>query len=307
MNATAAPSLRRLRVTLAGLALAAAALAQAPAQAALSFTLELVDPNGAAASFKDQIHSHVAAALFHWGQHIDASATISVQFHVTDAVERAAGASASSAWVGFDGARHVYDQGLSHKLRTGIDANGAAPDVLLFFSPTYLSTELWFDADPFARSAPVAADRTDAVSIFIHEFGHALGYNGWGDLTTGALPAGYASTWDTLTRWDGQTLWFTGAQAMQVYGGAVPLTAGNNFHVGNAWGAGSDLLSDVMNGVTMQRGTRYQIGALNVAMLSDLGLPMVMVVPEPAQWALLSSGLLVLGWLQRRRRTLPVR
>lgn len=307
MNAAAAPLFRRLRTSAAGLAVAVAALAQAPAQAALSFTLEVVDPNGAAASFKDQIHSHVAAALFHWGQHIDASATVAVQFHVTDAVPRAAAASATSAWVGFDGSHHVYDQGLSHKLRTGVDANGAAPDVLMYFSPTYMSTELWFDSDPFARSAPVAAGRTDAVSIFIHEFGHALGYNGWGDLTTGALPAGYASTWDTLTRWDGQTLWFTGANAMQVYGGAVPLTTGNNFHVGNLYGAGSDLLTDIMNGVVMERGTRYHIGALNVAMLTDLGLPMVAVVPEPAQWALLGSGLLMLGWLQRRRRELPLR
>jgi hypothetical protein len=305
MNASPARSTRPWRSTLAGFALAACALA--PAQASLSFTLELVDPSGAAAGFEDQIHSHVAAALFHWGRHIDATATISVQFHVTDEVERAAGASGASAWVGFDGSHHVYDQGLSYKLRTGVDVNGSGADVLLYFSPSYLSGELWFDSDPFARSAPVAAGRTDAVSIFIHEFGHALGYNGWGDLTTGALPSYYASTWDQLTHWDGQTLWFTGAKAMQVHGGAVPLTAGNQFHVGNLYGQGSELLSDIMNGVVMERGTRYHIGALNVAMLTDLGLPMVVVVPEPAQWAMLASGLLMLGWLQRRRREFSTR
>jgi hypothetical protein len=305
MNSAPVRTARPWRSTLAGFALAACALV--PAHASLSFTLDVVDPSGAAASFKEQIHSHVAAALFHWGRHIDATATISVQLNVTEQVPRAAGASAASAWVGFDGMHHVYDQGLSAKLRTGVDVNGSAADVLLYFNPSYLSTELWFDSDPFARSAPVAAGRTDAVSIFIHEFGHALGYNGWGDVTTGALPSYYASTWDKLTHWDGQTLWFTGAHAMQVYAGAVPLTAGNQFHVGNLHGAGSDLLSDIMNGVDMERGMRYHISPLNVAMLSDLGLPMVAVVPEPAQWALLASGLLMLGWLQRPRREFALR
>ncbi len=304
MNTPAKPGrpAHHLRGALAGLLLAAGALLALPAQATLSFTLQIVDPTGAAASFEDRIRSHVAASLYHWGQHIDATASITVQFNVTDSVPRAAAASGAAAWVGYDGSRHVYDQGLGHLLRTGVDVNGSAPDVQLYFNPVYLTTELWFDSDPVARTATPDVNRTDAMSVFVHEFGHALGFNGWGDLSTGALPGAYASTWDALTHYDGSTLWFTGLQAMQVYGGMVPLTAGNNYHVGNLYGAGSDLLGDVMNGVSMQRGARYQISALNVAMLSDLGLPMVMVVPEPAQWVLLSAGLLVVGWQRQRRR-----
>lgn len=297
-------------------ALAAAALAgvvaQAPAQAALTYSLAIDDPLGAATGLYSQIDSHVGAALFHWGNHLTGSAKLEVRVEITFDVDRAAGASFTSGFVGSSSGYNVWEQGVAYELRTGTDLNGSAPDLRLLFNPNYLSNVLWFDSNPFERTATVAAGRVDAASVFIHEFGHALAFNGWGDLDNGTLPANYASPWDMNTGFDGSTLYFTGAQAQAVYGGPVPLSDGNNFHLGNLVGPGADLVGDVMNGVVFDYGRRYNVSALNLAMLQDMGVgvlddPMHMhylsatAVPEPETWALWLGGLALLGSLGSRR------
>lgn len=307
---------RRQRPTLhAALATAALAgvLAQAPAQAALTYSLSIDDPLGAATSFHSQIETHVGAALFQWGSYLGGSANLDVRVDITRDVARAAGTSFTSGYFGSSGGRNIFEQGMAYELRTGIDPNGSAPDVHLLFNPDYLSNVLWFDSDPYARKAQVNASRVDAQSVFIHEVGHALAFNGWSDVNNGSLPATYASTWDINTSFDGQTVFFNGAQAQSVYGGPVPITAGNNFHLGNLSGPGSDLVGDVMNGVVFNYGNRYNISALNLAMLRDMGVavvsdPLLMhyastsAIAEPETWALWLGGLALLGSLQRRRR-----
>ena len=231
---------------------------------------------------------------------------------ITSGVDRAAGASFTSGFVGSSGGYNVWEQGVAYELRTGIDPNGALPDVRFLFNADYLSNVLWFDSNPYSRTAAVAGDRVDAASVFIHEFGHALAFNGWGDLNDGSLAADYASPWDMNTRLEGGTLFFTGTQAQAVHGGPVPLTMGNNFHLGNGVGPGSDLVGDVMNGVVFDYGRRYNVSELNLAMLKDMGVgvlddPLRMhylsatAVPEPETWALWLGGLALLSSLSRRR------
>ena len=90
--------------------------------------------------------------------------------------------------------------------------------------------------------------------------------------------------------YDGLALYFVGPAATALYGAAVPITLGNNWHVGNAAGPGSDLLSDLMNGVTLQRGLRYGVSPVDLAMLEDMGIALVLV-PEPGTWTLMLMGL----------------
>ena len=113
-----------------------------------------------------------------------------------------------------------------------------APDLQINFGiDGYLQNELWFDPDPVGRSVAVPINQTDARSVVLHELGHALGFNGWRDGSTGALPGSYQSTFDAYSQLAaspaGTVLQFTGPQAMAVYGGGVPLTFGNYSHVGN--------------------------------------------------------------------------
>lgn len=277
------------------------------AHAALTATVSVVDDNHLIAGLYDQIVSHVGAALTNWGQYIVGDGNIAVEVKVTDSVVRSAGASRASAFIREQNGIAVYGAGTAYKINNGVDVNGDAPDVEILLNPNYARDELWFDPDPFARQALMPADKTDAVSVFLHEMGHAIAFNGWGQLPDGKLPGTYASTWDINTAFDAGGLYFTGAKAQAIYGGAVPVTWGNNYHIGNANGEGSDLLNDVMNGVVFYRGQRYSVSALNVAMAEDMGV-VVQAVPEPQTILLMSFGLLILGLHQGAwRRLIPAR
>ncbi len=278
----------------------AAALPQA--QAAVNFTVSFVDASSTYTSYYADISRNVIAAGNDWVSRMQgnlANTTLTVQIGFQN-IPTANGRSATSSFVGASGGINIFEQGAAAKLKTGLDANGGAADIEFNIGTTGYLQQLWFDPDPVAQTAAIPTNRTDARSVFLHEFGHAFGFNGWRDGSTGALPApgDYQSTFD---RWvqpiapGANTLYFTGPNAVAVYGGAVPLTFANNFHVGNAVGRpGSDLLGDMMNGVVYNYATRYQISALDLAIMQDVGMP-VAAVPEPAIYALWLSGLLALG------------
>jgi hypothetical protein len=269
------------------------------AHAAWSYTVDVVGGSPAAYSFQSLIVANTIAALDLWTQHLAGGAAIEVEIELGASVARAAGFSLTSGFVRDEGGVAVYEQGVAYEIRTGWDPNGAAPDLRILLNNDFVVNELWFDPEPAQRWDVVPAQCTDAVSLLAHELGHALAFNGWWDQPLGQPPLHYGSTWDLLTYYDGSALYFTGAAAMALYGGPVPVTAGNNWHIGNATGAGSDLLGDLMNGVMISRGTRYDVSALDLAMLADMGVPMA-PVPEPQTALLLGAGLAGLAGLRRR-------
>jgi hypothetical protein len=188
---------------------------------------------------------------------------------------RSTGFSATSMFVNNVGGVNVFEQGVANEIRTGIDPNGDMPDLYLKFEPSYLTGELWFDPNPLARSAPVPGDKTDAYSVLLHELTHAIAFNGWRDATTAAIPGSppYESTFDQWESFDDANIYFNGPHATAIYGGPVPITYGNNWHVGNAAPRpGSDLIGDLMNGVVFFRGARYDISPLDLAIIADAGL-----------------------------------
>ncbi|QDV33385.1 hypothetical protein [Tautonia plasticadhaerens] len=213
-------------------------------------------------------------------------------------IPTANGGSVTSSFVGNDGTYNVFEQGAVAEIRDGVDPNGASHDIQFTFGTAYLVDELWFDPDPSSRTDPVPSNRTDAVSVLLHEFGHALGFNGRRDLFDGSLPGNYQSTRDALTTFDGSDFFFVGALAMDLYGGPVPLTYGNIFHLGNpAPRPGDDLIGDLMNGVVYYRGTRYGISDLDLAILSDIGVPISFssAIPEPSTFTACLIGGMVIG------------
>ena len=195
--------------------------------------------------------------------------TIDINIIITTDTLRAEGWSTASQFKEHTGNLDIYDQGAGFELRTGHDANGSASDITIQLNPDFQA--VWYWIDPLDGST-LTGYRTDLIDVFVHEIGHALAFNGWRDATTNELPGTYASTFDALvTVIDGKP-YFTGAHAVAVYGGPVPLTVGNATHLGNASpGPGADLLTDVMNGVVFDF-TRYTVSPLDVAILSDVGL-----------------------------------
>jgi hypothetical protein len=271
------------------------------AHAAWHFTVEVVGGSAQARSFESAIRANTVAAMELWTRHLAGGAAIEIEIELGAGVERAAGYSLTSGFVRREGGVDVYEQGVAYEIRTGLDPNGAEPDLRLLLNDVYVADELWFDPQPGQRSQPVPVERIDAVSLLAHELGHALAFNGWWDPPRGQPPLHYGSTWDVLTDYDGQALYFVGMAAVALYGAAVPVTVGNNWHIGNATGPGSDLLGDLMNGVAIHRGSRYDVSALDLAMLADMGLPMA-PVPEPQAALMLAAGLAGLAAWRRRRR-----
>ncbi len=256
-------------------------LSASPAHATVSFDLNFDDPGASNSAYYAGITACFNAAAAEWATHFSSDADLQVVIGFSDPDPTANGSSGTTSFVGFDGTTPVYEQGAAAKIRTGVDANGPDPDIQIEINPDYLANNLWFDPDPASRTAPIPPDRTDAVSVFLHELTHAFAFNGWRDNFNGTLPD-FESTFDQLETFDGTNFYFNGPLATAYYGGPVPLTYGNINHFGNAApGPGSDLIPDLMNGVVFQFSTRYDISTLDLLAIADTGLPVTNV---PVQW-----------------------
>lgn len=300
----------RLSFILAGAFAFAVAAAPAAGQPVLQVSFD-ASASVLTAQERADIGSHLVAAGRVWIDALGFTRPVTIDVRVgIAAIPTANGASAATAPLGVVAGRDTYEQGAAYELRTGIDVNGAQVDAIVNIGLVYLRDELWFDPDPLARVAPVPADRTDAMSVFLHEWGHVLAYNGWADPTSGQPPATY---WSTFDRWmlPGAPTLFAAPASSWSWGGAPDLTTGNNKHWGNAdtaaapraappvvwrdgapvpWPAcelppsrdappsadgasrGASLIDELMNGVVFYRGTRYRLSALDRALLLDVGL-----------------------------------
>jgi hypothetical protein len=171
------------------------------------------------------LSAHLQAAGQQWVAVLDLAGPRSLEILVVldEIAPRSGGASVTSAFVGNVGGRDLYEQGAAAELRTGIDPNGIEPDIRISINSTYLRDELWFDPDPVARVAPVDLERTDAMSVALHELGHALAYNGWAD-GEGVPPATFWSTFDRWMLTAALPVRFDGPQVLRA-GGARPETS----------------------------------------------------------------------------------
>jgi hypothetical protein len=242
----------------------------------LTFNTTFDDPLEKYSLFYASIRSHVASAGANWSKYIQGNGNLEVVIKFTaSAGSIVSGRSLQPVELRSNGGLSVQEQGAIAEIRTGVDLNGATPDIEFNFNPDSLINELWFDPDPVARTASVPINKTDAVSALTHEFGHAIGFNGWKNDTNGSLPANYESTFDEKTSFDGTNFFFNGTQSTALYGSAVPLTFGNIVHVGNkAPRPGSNLSADLMTS-SLARGIRTDISTLDLAILADIGVPIV--------------------------------
>jgi hypothetical protein len=287
-------------LAIAGLLLS---VATGKAQADTDFNVTIEDPGGAFSAFYEQISLHTIAAGEAWDSVLSGGGSLEVLVHLADDVPTAAGGSTRTAFIRNNGFLDIYEQGAANEIRTGSDPFELEPDIQLFVGTGFLTADLWFDPNPTERLSPVPLDKVDAFSVFLHELGHAFAFNGFRNPTDGSLPGSFASTFDEFVVFDGANLFFAGRQAVDLYGGPVPLTFGNYQHFGNRDPRpGSDLVPDLMNGVTFERGRRYDISALDLALVADVGLPLTIPIPEPSTWALCGAGLLLMCAHQAARR-----
>ena len=214
----------------------------------------------------------------------------------------------------------VFQQGAVSAVLNGVHNPQGPYDAEIHIGTSYLTNELWFDPNP-ANTDSVPIDKTDAESIFLHEFGHIFGFQGYRDQSTGTLWSNDESTFDTWIISLDDVPYFTGFNAENLFGGPVPLTMGNIYHVGNPSGPGADLEiypADLMNGNVFYRGTRYDISPLDAAIFADLGLstnfgdvslsanfsdvPPASQIPEPGTIGIFGAALMGFWFVARWRR-----
>lgn len=221
-----------------GAALAALGLAVATAaEAQVAFPVSFDASAGVLSDTeRAQLASHLQEAGRRWvaGLYVVGPRSIEIEVRVDPGAARANGGSATSAFVGVVGGRNTFEQGAAHELRTGEDPNGVLADIRIGINTAYLRDELWFDPDPVARTAAVPVSRTDALSVALHELGHALAYNGWAD-GRGIPPDTY---WSTFDRWmlAGSPTLFDGSNVVGTWGSRPDLTTNNIHHWANGAG-----------------------------------------------------------------------
>jgi hypothetical protein len=251
----------------------------------LSFSFTLADPNGEFAAYPLLLPDLQAAGKILSGL-LDGKGTLRVLVRANDSVARAGGSAAAVSFVGSQGGLAVVEGAALAFARTGVHVNGGGPDIILDLNARDYLPQLWFDPSGGLRAPAVPPDKTDFISVALHEMTHALGFQGYRNLAGpdyGRITGGVESSFDALSgSGPGGLLYFEGPQAMAVWGNQpVPLTSvgpsadldGENFyHFGNPAGEpGAGLVGDLMNGVVFQPGVRYTVRALDLAALADLG------------------------------------
>ncbi|MEP7071295.1 MAG: hypothetical protein ABI839_02815 [Verrucomicrobiota bacterium] len=240
------------------------------ADAAITFPVSFSDPGSAHQAYYAALTANIQAAGADWAKYLAGSGSLEVQVEFTTAIARIDGASVTSSFLRNDGTRDIYEQGAEHELKSGVDPNGATPDIHIRINPDYLATMVWLDPHPSLRTDPIPPNHIDSMSLFIHELGHSFAFSGFINGTTGQLPATYMSTFDANVHFDGSNFYFVGPAAEARYGGPVPITYGNPGHLGNnSPRPGSNLLGDLMNGVVYNYQHRYDISALDLAIAQD--------------------------------------
>jgi hypothetical protein len=237
-----------------------------------------------------QIESNIVAAARMWADPVAAKrCTIDILFRADPGANagRGSGRSVTTAPLGNQkhAGKKVLEQGWASEMRTGKDPNGEKPDVELILDPGYMR-RLWWDPDPALRTAQIPVNKLDAVTVILHELGHALAFNGWINPQSGANDTDVASSYDRWVKYDGANFFFHGPAAVKLWGGPVPLArTHNNYHhvCDKPEGPQAKLKDDLMNGVTFGNGRRYEIGPMDLAILADCGIPLKPQKPQKAK------------------------
>lgn len=242
----------------------------APAKAASSFSYSVTvsDPSAALGRKKSAFLANLDGAIAQWKKNLVMKGNLKILVQITSVPTGLEGASASNIFRFYSNSVPVYEESAAYTIRTGLNVNASAYDLIINADPGFLANVAWYDPHPLQRTDPVPSNRVDLVSLLTHELGHAFGINGFINQTTLSF-VGYMSLFDTMIAVSGGQPVFTGPSAVVAYGGPLPLTPGDVYHYGTA--STPELIYDLMNGVNFYYGTRYWVGPLERAMMKDMG------------------------------------
>ena len=217
------------------------------------------------ASQQSSVQTCLVAALNKIGVYLNAKGTFDIQV-IPENTSSNVLAEASGALVTVPGSLTTahganYTTAFLAESQTGTDLNGTQAD-----AKVYINMSDWslFNTNP--NAAP-SKSQYDLTTVLTHELLHALGFDG-------NYPSANSSktTYDTYIQMQNGLPYFVGPKALAVYGGPVPLELASS-GVGSAYyhlKVASDMMSSALS-----PGTVRSISSLDVALLQDLGAPVI--------------------------------
>ncbi|TXM64589.1 DUF4214 domain-containing protein [Methylobacterium sp. WL12] len=266
---------------------------------ALNATVVINNQAGLDANSINLLNLDAQAATATWSSVLAGTANINIEIDILPTAINGSGRGGGTAgyyvYTGDSGAIHNFQTPTAYKLSTGLTPSSVTgPDIKIDLQLSYVQNTLWLDPTPYDNGADIPTNRTDAVSVLVHEMGHAIAFNGFRDWSTGALTSNGQSTFDQHVQVTAGGPVFHGLNVDAVYGKDPALTTGNLYHFGNASpGTGSDLISDLMNGVVYYNGHRYSPGSVDLATIADIGVGTIQndFLTAPSTGQILDAGL----------------
>ncbi|WP_370338260.1 hypothetical protein [Parvularcula marina] len=279
---------------------------------AIDFGVTVLDVTGTTSQATlDIFKTLTEIALNTWGQFLASvpGASIEVQVQVGGTTAVAAAGPATNIYdyyVDNDGSgtynagdTAVYIANTLYEMQTGIDSNGATPDLYVYVNPSFINSGQFFYDTTVSQNVP--NNQFDFYSVLLHELGHGLGFFGFQEVsdnglpvdTSDGFPAFFGNEYDLLVEYIDGIPHFVGENAMAVFGGPIPLEYDQ--------GPGSDIshfigtTTVVQNGINLAQalmnpfvipGDRVSIGDLELAVLQDIGHTII----KPAGFAVNGPG-----------------
>ncbi|MES2126752.1 MAG: DUF4214 domain-containing protein [Pseudomonadota bacterium] len=237
------------------------------------------DPNNTLAAYP-LLGSNIEAAIRYLDQYVVFKGTVDINVVVEATSTGRFSGNGDIAYVGKTNGMDIWEASLIKESVDGVDPNPSKADLVINIDPTssYMAG-LWWDpniANAFTGAVP--AGKTDGFSVVMHEMMHGMGFIGWRDITTGALPGDYESAWDQQLTVSNGKAFFNGPATTALIGAPVEIRLGGSqgaYHTG----AGPTLADSTQpwleasnfNGYYFKLGERYVPGRLELAMLKDIG------------------------------------
>ena len=243
----------------------------------ITATFDMINTAGVAQDQVDLLRGVAAEAVRRWSAVLAGDAALTVRIQITTDVtsQRAEGSWSNGTTAARTGGFSYAVGSPAWQLQGNARAGTASDaDIVISVHPDYLQNELFLDPTPATRG-DTPSDRTDGLSVLIHEIGHAIGFTGYYDEGTDTFSGNYKTGYDYRLSVVNGAVMFDGPNVRALMGGAIPLTDNNYCHYGNSNaypGTDSDPLLGLMNGVVYYRGYAYAIGALDLAVLADTGV-----------------------------------
>lgn len=254
---------------------------------AVTFDIDINDPSATYQDYYNRVVPVLEAAAIDWGENFASNAAIQVELRFETLNP---GTLAQAGPVHFEPIRTITFQGESvevveegpvHEIRTGVDPNSSQADGIVTVNTRWLD-RFFYDETPEKRDQDVPGNQTDFYSVMLHELGHMIGFfRVKSDFSDNVQSINPDTGNPAMTTFDEQSgvdergnIAFLGPNAVEIYGGPLPLTVGNASHYGNQFGPGEDL-AGLMMGPSIGNGEKKFIELLDLAILADIGLPMV--------------------------------